>query len=243
MLKYTMALSLFCGQKLNEHQFVLHSDDAKHCIKSTRHRVNDHIYITDFSGIIYIGKILSDDLSHCLISIEEIAIENPALPKVNVAISPCSHPDRLEWFIEKSTEVGVHEIHLIQCSRTEKPFVKMDRLQKLCMAASKQTLRPSLPIIFPVRPFSEFCQNSESPIKLLCHCDSNFNKTALRNNLIPSLDVVVAIGPEGDFSREEIMFSMSQGFLLSDLGPQRLRTETAGLVATSIIQEFNFTHS
>jgi len=164
--------------------------------------------------------------------------EQPKNFVVHIAISPTKNADRIEWFVEKAVELGIDEITLLECDRTERQHLKVDRLEKMAISAMKQSLKARLPLIHPLTGFRDIVQTPRYAEKYIAHVD-NENQNQLKNLIAAGTSYLVLIGPEGDFSDEELTLAENQGFKKISLGPSRLRTETAGLAACHILNLAN----
>ena len=157
---------------------------------------------------------------------------------IHIAISPTKNADRIEWFVEKAVELGIDEITLLECDHTERQHLKIDRLEKMAISAMKQSLKAKLPVIHPLTSFRNIVHTAGSVEKYIAHVD-NENPNQLKNLIAAGSSYLVLIGPEGDFSDEELTLAENQGFKKISLGPSRLRTETAGLAACHILNLAN----
>ncbi|MDQ3142672.1 MAG: 16S rRNA (uracil(1498)-N(3))-methyltransferase [Bacteroidota bacterium] len=227
---------LFFGQRISENLFQLQDDEYHHCFKVTRHRLGDAILVTDFQGVIWNGFIESDSTKTCDIKLASVyKTEHIGDANIVLAISPTQQMERFEWFVEKSVEAGVHEIIPLHCARTENTRIKAVRLEKISLSAAKQTLRPLLPKIHPMVSFNTLVTAADFNQKFICHCEDG-TEGFIGKKYNARESVLILIGPAGDFTGEEIQLAKQSGFLAVDLGPQRLRTETAGLAALMILQ-------
>ncbi|MBK8621828.1 MAG: 16S rRNA (uracil(1498)-N(3))-methyltransferase [Saprospiraceae bacterium] len=214
---------------------LLSGEEHQHCSKVMRHKRGDTLYVLDGKGHIFetvIGEINRND-THLII---QKKIEKPeAGPQRYIAISPTKNPSRLEWFIEKATELGITGFIIIFCHRTDKKPVKTERLQKIIVSALKQSGRTVLPTL---RVLDKFENMAEIPgfmlyKKFIAHCEKN--EEHLLSKTDKKEDQLVCIGPEGDFTPSEIDWSIERGFIPVSLGSTRLRTETAGLYAATCL--------
>jgi len=216
----------------------LGEEESQHCVQVLRAAIGDKIEITDGQGTLYEAEITNPHRKHCEVRILSAQHPEPLHEgRVHIAIAPTKNIDRFEWFIEKATEMGVDEITPLLCTHSERKTINLDRLQKILIAAAKQSLRTTFPKLNPLTSYQDFI----SPLKegvgevYIAHCeggyDANADKWALKNRLTRGHSVVILIGPEGDFSPEEIELAKARGYLPVSLGKARLRTETAGLVA------------
>lgn len=213
----------------------------RHCIQVLRNKPGDALVFTDGLGFHYEGTILSANKKGFLATIQsKKAI--PLHPKVNIhlAVAPTKNIDRFEWFLEKATEFGVSKITPLLCDNSERKRLRPERLEKILMAAMKQSFGAYLPILNELVPFQSFItqEHSSNSGRFIAHCRSNELPSLFRNSN-KGQDVVILVGPEGDFSVEEIDLALAAGFGPVSLGKSRLRTETAGIAAVHIINMKN----
>jgi 16S rRNA (uracil1498-N3)-methyltransferase len=191
------------------------------------------IFLTDGEGNLYTGTIMEPDPKKCLVTIQETT---PGFGKrsysLHVAIAPTKNTDRFEWFLEKATEIGIDEVTPVFCQHSERKVLKTERLNKVLLSAMKQSLKTYLPRLNEPVALDKFLSTAGSPNKLICSLNASDH---LKNNLVTGGSYLVLIGPEGDFSDHEISLSQKNNFKPVSLGPGRLRTETAGIVACSIV--------
>lgn len=216
----------------------LDPDESRHAVRVLRHRTGDIIFITDGKGLLYEGRITTEDQNRCAFEVVRVSSANTAAHQIHIAISPLSHPDRLEWFVEKAVELGVHRITLISCARTEKRQVKPERLQKIAAGAMKQSQRLTLPPIDGPITFGTFINDSEADQKFIAYVDAD-NPLHLFNQARKEKSYLVCIGPEGDFTDKELQLALDSGFEKVSLGTARLRTETAGIAACHMLNLVN----
>lgn len=230
-------MDLFVGTRNNEYKFDITDKEFHHCVRVTRHKTGDEILVTDFNGVIYHGRIQAIHPEELNVEILGIYKEEAQdVPKISIAISLTQPMDRFEWFVEKAVENGIHEIIPILCKRTEMDKLKMERLQKIIEASAKQTLRPLKPELHELQKLNEVIVNRKSIAqKFIGHCEDGL-EGFLGKKYNPSKDVLVLIGPAGDFTKEEIELAKANDFIPISLGDYRLRTETAGLTALQILQ-------
>lgn len=210
-------------------------EESRHLVKVLRKKRGDQIQITDGRGNLYLAEIISDNDKKCEVQV----LNSETKPdqkgyRLHVAIAPTKNNDRLEWFLEKSTEIGIDEITPILCDHSERKRINQERCEKVLLAAMKQSLKFSLPILNPLQDFDELIRHSETESKLIAHC-AEADKRSLSDLIEDKTDILVLIGPEGDFSPREIQAATNAGFKSLDLGNSRLRTETAGVVVCSNI--------
>ncbi len=215
---------------------TLPEEESAHCVQVLRVATGDQIAITDGQGTIYQAEVTNPHKKHCEVRI--ISSEQPEplhRGHIHIAIAPTKNIDRLEWMVEKCTEIGVDEITPLLCRYSERKTVNDDRLQRIMVAAAKQSLKATFPVIHPMTPIRDFIAQTQAQDLLIAHCADGYaanpNKYALQQCVTQGHSVVVLIGPEGDFSEEEINLALQAGYRPVSLGKARLRTETAGLVA------------
>ncbi|MGE0560850.1 MAG: 16S rRNA (uracil(1498)-N(3))-methyltransferase [Flavobacteriales bacterium] len=218
---------------------TLDETESKHAIKVLRLNNGDKINLVDGKGTFFEAEITQAHAKKCELKILSINSENNTKPHIHIAIAPTKNNDRLEWFIEKTTEIGISEITPIICQRSERKIVKIDRLEKTAVSAMKQSLKATLPKINETVSFNDFIKNNTlTQNRFIAHCLDN-NEKHLSKICIKNEPVLVMIGPEGDFSKEEIEFALKNNFKPISLGKSRLRTETAGIVACHTLNLIN----
>ena len=212
---------------------TLDAEESRHAVRVLRLREGDSINVTDGRGNLYQCQIVQVDREKCIVEcISHLSTLNSQLSTIHLAVAPTKNPSRMEWLVEKAVEVGVGAITLLQCDHSERTFLKTDRLQKLAVSAMKQSLHTVLPAINPAVNLREWLKADHNPTnaqKLIAHCEADKPRTPIAAALKPGVDTVVLIGPEGDFSEDEIALALEKGFTPVSLGPSRLRTETAAL--------------
>ena len=228
-------MQLFYAPEITEGSCTLSPEESKHIVRVLRKKAGDELLLTDGRGTLHTVRILADDPRGCLV--ESVSQEpRPALPyTAHIAVAPTKNLDRIEWFTEKATEIGISEISPVICDRSERHTVKEERLEKMAVSAMKQSLKAWLPRINAARSFREFAeQDFGNAKKFIAHCETG-EKPHLKELVSAGDEAVVLIGPEGDFSPEEIRLALSHGFREISLGESRLRTETAALYALSVL--------
>ncbi|MBR4773441.1 MAG: 16S rRNA (uracil(1498)-N(3))-methyltransferase [Bacteroidales bacterium] len=216
----------------------LDPEESRHAVRVLRMREGDELHVTDGKGNLYRCQIVEANDKACCIQPLSSLTSHLSPFTFHLAVAPTKNPSRMEWLVEKAVEIGVGEITLLQCDHSERSFLKTDRLEKLAVSAMKQSLHTVLPKINPavklrdwLRSTLPLSHSSTQPLKLIAHCEADKPRTPLAAALKPGKDAVVLIGPEGDFSEEEIALALACGFQPVSLGPSRLRTETAALYA------------
>jgi len=221
---------------------VFDEQESRHCVKVLRLKIGDTVHLTDGKGNLYKGQIADNNIKACQVVVFERVENYPRLPyKLHIGIAPTKNSDRLEWFIEKSVEIGISEITALACEHSEHVSVKSDRVQRLMITAMKQSLRIDLPTFTPSSPFVNFIQTQNHySQKYIAYCgELEQNPPLLQKVCIPNQDTLILIGPEGDFSPHEVQQAIGCGFVPVSLGRFRLRTETAALLACAAVQLIN----
>jgi 16S rRNA (uracil1498-N3)-methyltransferase len=226
-------MQLFYNPDLSEKdsQFTFDKTESRHIVKSLRKKEGDILYITNGKGTLFTVKIVVANDKRCLVTL--IATEQQPNSRnyyLHVAIAPTKNNDRLEWFLEKATEIGIDEITPVICSNSERTTLKIERLQKIIQSAMKQSLKCTLPILNAPIKFTEFINQDFDGNIYIAHCEEQ-EKKSLVKEIKPNQKTTVLIGPEGDFSPKEIEQALAKKFTPVSLGKTRLRTETAGITA------------
>ena len=215
-----------------DRNFTFDAIESRHIVKVLRKKEGDQIYLTNGRGILFHSALMEANPKRCTVRIERLEKKQKQRPYyLHMAISPTKNNDRFEWFLEKATEIGVDEISPIFCDHSERKTIKMDRLKKIIETAGKQSLKFHFPKLNPAIHFSDFIAAAPSYQKYIAHCNEDIERKALNQIFKKESNLLIAIGPEGDFSLREIQAAISAEFSSISLGSSRLRTETAGLVA------------
>lgn len=227
-------MQLFYCPSIDEGDAFLSPEESRHCAKSLRKQPGDIIHITDGKGNFYEGELTDLNPKKCYFLLRSKSEAKRRDYYLHIAISPTKNADRLEWFIEKSVEIGIDKITFIQSGRSERKTVNTERIRKKAISAMKQSIRAYLPEIRPLERFSSIIENSVEDEKIVAHLEEKEAKHLL-DLASPSKSYLVLIGPEGGFTDHEILLAKQHGFLAAKMGDNRLRTETAGIVACSTI--------
>lgn len=196
--------------------------------------------VIDGKGNLYEGVIHNADQKKCEITINNIIRDFERRNyKLHIAISPVKNPERFEWFVEKSVEIGIDEITPLICKNTEKQKIKPERINNIIISAMKQSLKAGITILNEAASFEDFIKKDVSGKKFIAHCNSAGERVKIDNDYTKGDDAVILIGPEGDFSDSEINIATAAGFKPVLLGKSRLRTETAGIAACHSIYFLN----
>ena len=226
-------MQLFYAPEITTPLYTLPEEESGHCVRVLRLKEGDSLHITDGRGTLYRAEVEDAHPKRCTIRIVE---EHPEWEKrpygLTVAVAPTKNIDRIEWFVEKATECGIDRIVPILCDHSERKVVKEERLSKIAASAMKQSLKAYLPQIEPLTPIRQLLAEPFEGVKLIAHCEEDMERVFLGDVVKKGDNVLVLIGPEGDFSKEEIEAARKAGFREITLGNARLRTETAALAAT-----------
>lgn len=231
-------MNLFYQPGISSGIHYLDPEESRHCSKVLRKKTGDVIQVTDGAGNLYQAALTESKVDRCSFKIESTQKEAKRPYHIHIAIAPTKSPDRTEWFVEKAIEVGVDEISFLLCDHSERNAMKTDRIEKLAISAMKQSLRCTLAKINHMVLLKEFITSSQAPSKFIAYVDQS-NPAHLLKQASPKANYIVLIGPEGDFSKKELELATAHDYKKVSLGPNRLRTETAGLVACHILNLIN----
>ncbi len=225
-------MQLFYTNNVSEGTAAFSREESGHCIRVLRMNRGDAVHFTDGAGNLYEGIITEDDPLNMKVSVTGVTKDaGKRQYRLHVAISPLKNDDRLEWFIEKAVELGIDEITPLICSRTEKKRIRKERLEGLILSAMKQSVKAFLPRLNEPVQFTEFIIREHTGKRLIACCDTRQERKAITTATGRGEDILIMIGPEGDFTPEEVALAIKSGFTPVHLGPSRLRTETAGVAA------------
>ena len=224
-------MQLYIG-KIQGNLAELGTEESQHFSKVLRGKIGQEILVTDGLGRLAKGKVSLINSKTIEVDLDEIQENFEERPyKIHIAIAPTKNMERIEFFLEKSTEIGIDEITFLKTFHSERKNVNLERCQKIVQSAVKQSLKAYIPKINDLGKFSDFIKSEHSENKIIAHCDSNFERTDFQKFIQSKKNYLILIGPEGDFSKEEIQLAETNGFTGVSLGNQRLRTETAALNA------------
>lgn len=223
-------MTIFYVPTLAQGICVLSEEESMHAVKVLRLKPTDPILVVDGIGGMFKAVITIAHHKHCAFEITQ-TIATSAMPyNLHIAIAPTKNIDRLEWFVEKATEIGISQITPIICQHSERKILKEERIHKIIVSACKQSVKAHFPVLHPLCTFEQFVVQNAASQKFIAHCYEH-DKKELKHQLQAATDSIVMIGPEGDFSPDEITLALTQQYMPVALGPSRLRTETAGLYA------------
>lgn len=213
----------------------LPEEEAAHAIRVLRLQTGDEVMLTDGQGNFYRAEISTATNKRCLVRVLETIAQEPLWSGyLHIAMAPTKNMDRTEWFAEKATEIGFDELTFLNCRFSERRVIKTERISKILISAIKQSLKARLPKLNEMTDFDRFIAQPFDGQKFIAHCYEG-EKPLLKDIIRKGENALVMIGPEGDFSEEEVEKAIGQGFQSISLGRSRLRTETAALVACHIL--------
>ena len=234
-------MQLFYAPDITPPFYTLSDEESKHCVRVLRLREGDTLHITDGKGNLYHCNITKAHQHHCTVEIIETISEWEKIPySLTMAVAPTKNIERYEWFLEKATEVGVTRFIPIECDHSERRSIKHEREQRVITSAVKQSLKAYHPALDELTPVKQVIATPFDGQKFIAHCNKEYGERAYMPSIIKKNEnILILIGPEGDFSPEEIKFALENGFVPISLGSQRLRTETAAIVATVMVATEN----
>lgn len=215
-------------------KFTFDNLESKHIVKVLRRKVGDELQITNGKGLFLFANITDSNPKACSVEIIKYKKIHPTKHRLHLVVAPTKMNDRFEWFLEKATEIGVHEITPILCDRSERKTIKQERYDKVIQSAMKQSFQAYLPKLNPLTTLTDFLEQNNEGILFIAHCE-NSERYELKRNVAPDKPTTILIGPEGDFTKEEIRKATVKGYLPVSMGKTRLRTETAGIVACTTV--------
>lgn len=228
---------------LDQEEIILPAEESKHAARVLRMKEGDSLEIVNGSGYIFEGEIRISDPKNVVVAKRSLTKVEADKHHIHIAIAPTKMNDRIEWFLEKATELGVHEISLILCDNSERKVVKIERYQKIVVSALKQSKRLHMPKLNDLISFDKFLE--KHPEGLIAHCyEEEERNTSIYKELVNNSsrwttgNLPVLIGPEGDFSKNEVEKALNSGYQAVTLGKTRLRTETAGVYACMSVKQY-----
>lgn len=211
---------------------VFHKEESKHIARVMRKTVGDQLQVTNGKGLEMTIELEQIGQSKVIGNPIQTILHPPLPNQLHIAIAPTKNINRLEWFLEKATEIGIHQITPLICDHSERKLIKAERLEKIIVAALKQSKQFYKPVLNPLISFNDFV--ASHPKGYIAHCHPG-EKEPFFGALAPKENITVLIGPEGDFSNKEISFAFDNNYVAISLGEQRLRTETAGIIAVHTV--------
>lgn len=232
-------MQLFFAENIESDIYTLDENESKHCIRVLRMGVDDEISVTDGCGTLCRCRIVDDNPKSCTVAvIERMHDYGKRNFSLHIAVAPTKNTARLEWFVEKAVELGVDIITPIICNHSERSVLKTERIEKIALSAMKQSLKAYMPTLNPPTQLADLIAQPFDGQRFIAYCDGD-HRTPLRQAYTPGSDALILIGPEGDFSPDEVTAALSAGFVPVTLGPCRLRTETAALAAAAFLNLSN----
>jgi 16S rRNA (uracil1498-N3)-methyltransferase len=232
-------MNLFYAPSLNNNSHTLDEEESRHCIRTLRLKKGDILHVTDGKGNVFETTILDPNPKRCTVEVTSVRKDYQKREfHLHIAIAPTKNTARFEWFLEKATEIGIDEITPLICLRSERTEIRVTRFEKVLIAAMKQSLKAYLPALHEPVKWHNFIDRPFNGQKFIASCDPEVT-VALSNNYHKGTNALILIGPEGDFSKDEIANAKKSGFIPISLGKSRLRTETAGIVACHTINLMN----
>ena len=233
-------MQIFYAPDITGNTYTLNEKESKHCIRVLRMTRGTGVRLIDGKGNLYEGIISIPDSKKCEIDITEIINDfEKRNYYIHIAISTLKNPERFEWFVEKSVEIGVDEITPLICRNTEKQAIKAERVNNLIISAMKQSIKATKTVLNEPCFFSDFLNRDFKERLLITHCNETFSRSKISEVYSKNENVLILIGPEGDFSDDEIVSAIKKNFISVHLGHSRLRTETAGVTACHSIYFIN----
>lgn len=211
-------------------EFTFPKDESKHIVKVLRKNTGDILHITNGNGWMFDAEITLPNINKCLVKIISSEKQPQRSYKLHLAVAPTKMNDRYEWFLEKATEIGIDTITPIICDHSERKVIKPERFERILQSAMKQSLSCYMPLLNEAMSFKDFISQSHEGDLFIAHCEET-DKKSLKQALKSEAKTTILIGPEGDFSSEEIELAIANKFIPVTLGNSRLRTETAAIVA------------
>jgi 16S rRNA (uracil1498-N3)-methyltransferase len=219
---------------------TLPEGESHHCVKVLRMQPGADVEIIDGKGSRYHCRLLEAHAKHAVVEIvERTPMPLPWTYSLTIGVAPTKHLDRMEWLVEKLTEVGVNCFAPLLCDRSERKELKIERLDKIAVSAMKQSLKAVMPTLMPLTPIKQIITQTTAEQRFICYCDDTVERRTLAQEVRQGADVSILIGPEGDFSPREVELALAHGFVPVTLGDNRLRTETAALFAASTVHTIN----
>ena len=233
-------MHVFYTPDITSNEYTLNEEESRHCNKVLRLNLGDQVFLVDGKGGFYEAEISLAGKKLVTLKVTNVQQEyQKRNHHLHIAVAPTKNIDRLEWFLEKATELGIDEITPIICERSERKIVKEDRLFKVITAAVKQSLQAYHPILNPAISLSDFLKKEQEGTNMVAHCVAGEPRRYISELVQPQGRYTILIGPEGDFSPNEIASTLARGFQPLTLGNTRLRTETAALAACFEVNYIN----
>jgi 16S rRNA (uracil1498-N3)-methyltransferase len=236
ILKVTLPFFYIAEYNSSQKEIILDEETSRHVVQVLRMKEGEKLNLTDGEGNLITAEIIDAHKEHCSVNVTDSRFTPQISRRITIAISLLKNTSRFEWLLEKATEIGVSEIIPLICKRTEKQKFRYDRMKGICISAMLQSQQCWLPVLHEPKQFNHLVIEPNSNYqKMIAHCDEG-NKQSLKNlHIDTSSHLLILIGPEGDFTKDEIEFALQNNFTQVSLGDTRLRTETAGVVAATLL--------
>jgi len=232
-------MHLFYTPDIQSDIYRLSEEESKHCVRVLRLTEGEKLFLIDGKGLFCEAVITNAHPKACMLQVVDKKYNYGKRDyKLTIAVSPTKNIDRYEWFLEKATEIGIDEVIPVISRYSERKDVKPERLEKVMISAIKQSIKAFLPVLSPLQTFRETIKTPFTGLRFIAHCNEG-EKVLLRDVVVKGKDVMILIGPEGDFSNEEVELAVKEGFIPISLGDSRLRTETAAVVACHTVNLIN----
>lgn len=232
-------MHLFYTPDIQDDTYRLSEEESKHCIRVLRLTEGETLFLVDGKGLYCDAVIINAHPKACLLKVVQKQYNyGKRNYQLTIGAAPTKNIDRYEWFLEKATEIGIDTIIPLISRYSERKEIKPERLEKVMVSAMKQSIKAYLPVLNPLQTFKETIKKPTSGQRFIAHCNEG-EKVLLRDAVVKGQDVLILIGPEGDFSTEEVELAVKEGFIPISLGDSRLRTETAALVACHTVNLIN----
>jgi len=221
----------FYAPDINSSRYALNEEESAHAIQVLRHKADDEVTLVDGRGGYYRACITDPHHRHCGVEVLEHQTEyGKRSYRLHIGIAPTKNIDRFEWFVEKTTEIGIDEITPLLCTQSERKQINTERMRRIMIAAMKQSRKAYLPQLNEMTTFNKWAETATGSHRYIAHCGGG-ERLSLKTPFLVGQEITIGVGPEGDFSIYEVAHAMMLGFKGVSLGASRLRTETAGVAA------------
>ncbi|KJD36353.1 16S rRNA methyltransferase [Tamlana sedimentorum] len=233
-------MQLFYNPEITENtpEITFNKDESRHIIKVLRKSIGDALHITNGNGWLFTAEVFINNINKCVAKIVSKTFQKKHNYNLHLAVAPTKMNDRYEWFLEKATEIGIDSITPIICDHSERKVIKTERFERILQSAVKQSLQCYMPKLHEAKTLNSFLKQDFNGDLFIAHCEET-DKKSLKNQLKPNANITILIGPEGDFSTNEIEAAIKTKFIPVTLGETRLRTETAAIVACHSVAFIN----
>lgn len=232
-------MQIFYAPDIAGNTYTLPEEESKHCIRVLRLSTGDELTLIDGRGNLFTATIYNPNPKRCEVIVTDIQKEfGKRNFNLHIAIAPTKNIERFEWFLEKAAEIGIDEITPLLCERSERKVVNPERLEKIIVSATKQSIKAYVPRLNEMIPLKQLVEQKNEGQHFIAHCNS-WDLPPLKNWVKPNGNVIILIGPEGDFTPNEVSLCLKKGYKEINLGASRLRTETAGVVACHTVNIVN----